>query len=352
MSDARAIIGCLLGTALGDAVGLASEGLPKKRQARMFPGLDGPRLLGHRGMVSDDTEHACLVAQALVESAGDPALFTRALARRLRGWLLGLPAGVGLATLRATLRLLVGVPPARSGVWSAGNGPAMRSALFGVCYGDDPACLRALVRASARITHTDPRAEVGALAVAVAAHLSSARAPDLPAALGRALEEALGADDAGFLDLARRAVAGVQAGEATQGFAASVGAGAGVSGYVYQTVPVALHAWLSYPNDYKRAVLAVVHCGGDMDTTGAIVGAIVGANVGPAGIPADWQAALWEYPRSVHWMTRLGGQLAEVWGDGTPRRALSLPVLPLAARNLFFAAVVLAHGFRRLLPPY
>ena len=351
-TDARAIIGCLLGTALGDAVGLACEGLPRRRQARVFPNLDGPRLLGHRGMVSDDTEHACLVAQALIESAGDPDLFTRALARRLRGWLLGLPAGVGWATLRATLKLLVGVPPARSGVRSAGNGPAMRSALLGVCYGDDPARLRALVRASARITHTDPRAEVGALAVAVAAHLSSVRAPDLPAAFGRALETMLEADDAGFLDLARRAVTSVQAGEATLDFAAALGAGAGVSGYVYQTVPVALHAWLSFPDDYRRAVLAVVHCGGDTDTTGAIVGAIVGANIGPAGIPTEWQDALWEYPRSISWMTRLGGQLAEVRADGTPRRALSLPVLPLATRNLFFAAVVLTHGFRRLLPPY
>lgn len=352
MSDARAMIGCLLGTAIGDAVGLACEGMPRRRQARVFPHLDGPRLLGRRGMVSDDTEHACLVAQALVESAGDPDLFTRALARRLRWWLLGLPAGVGLATLRATLKLLAGVPPSRSGVRSAGNGPAMRSALLGVWGGGDPARLRALVRASARITHTDPRAEVGALAVAVAAHLSSRRAPDLPATFLRTLEAMLGADDAGFLDLARRAVASVQAGETTRGFAASVGAGAGVSGYVYQTVPVALHAWLRFPTDYKRAVLAVVHCGGDTDTTGAIVGAVVGANVGPAGIPADWQDALWEYPRSINWMTRLGGQLVEVQGDGAARRPLSLPPVPLAARDLFFAAAVLAHGFRRLLPPY
>lgn len=351
-TEARAITGCLLGTAIGDAVGLACEGLPQRRQARVFPGLDGPRLLGRRGMVSDDTEHACLVAQALVEAAGDPDLFADSLAKRLRGWLLGLPAGIGWATLRATLKLCVGVPPSRSGVHSAGNGPAMRSALLGVWSGDDPARLRALVRASARITHTDPRAEVGALAVAVAAHLSSERAPDLPTAFVRALETMLGADDAGFLGLARRAAASASAGEATQDFAASAGAGAGVSGYVYQTVPVALHAWLSYPDDYKRAVLAVVHCGGDTDTTGAIVGALAGAGVGSAGIPAEWQAALWEYPRSIDWMARLGGQLAEVRADGQARRPLSLTIVPLAARNLFFAAVVLAHGFRRLLPPY
>lgn len=32
----RAIIGCLLGTAVGDALGLPCEGLPKRRQQRLF----------------------------------------------------------------------------------------------------------------------------------------------------------------------------------------------------------------------------------------------------------------------------------------------------------------------------
>lgn len=352
----QAITGCLLGTAIGDAVGLACEGMPRRRQARMFPHLDGPCLLGRRGMISDDTEHTCLVAQALIESAGEPDQFTRALARRLRWWLLGLPAGVGWATLRATLKLSVGVPPSRSGVLSAGNGPAMRSALLGVCCGDDPARLRALVRASARLTHTDPRAEVGALAVAVAAHLAGQPTTDLPGLYLRTMENLLGADDAGFLALARRAAASAQAGESTQDFAASLGANGYVSGYVYQTVPVALHAWLCSPHDYRQAVLAVIHCGGDTDTTGAIVGAIVGAGVGTitevGGIPSEWRAALWEWPRTVGWMARLGGQLAAVCTDGLPQHPVSLPFLPLLARNIFFAAVVLAHGFRRLLPPY
>jgi len=348
----QAVIGCLLGTAIGDAVGLACEGLTRRRQARLFPHLDGPRLLGHRGMVSDDTEHTCLVAQALIEAGGDPDRFTRALARRLRGWLLGLPGGVGWATLRATLKLCLGVPPLRSGVPSAGNGPAMRSALLGVCHGDDPERLRPLVRASARLTHTDPRAEMGALAVAVAAHLASEAPADLRGTFLRTMEGLLGEEDAGFLDLAHRAAASVTAGETTQTFATSLGAGERVSGYVYQSVPVALHAWFRFPHDYKQAVLAVVHCGGDTDTTGAIVGAIVGAAVGPDAIPAEWRDALWEWPRTVDWMTRLGGQLAGVCAGGPPERTLSLPFLPLLARNIFFAAVVLAHGFRRLLPPY
>jgi ADP-ribosyl-[dinitrogen reductase] hydrolase len=41
----------------------------------------------------------------------------------------------------------------------------------------------------------------------------------------------------------------------------------GISGYVYQTVPIAIHAWLSHPENYHNAVLAVIKCGGDTDTT-------------------------------------------------------------------------------------
>ncbi len=348
MTRQDSITGCLLGTSVGDAVGLACEGLPPKRQARLFPKLDGPRLLGRGGMVSDDTEHTCLVASALIEAAGDPDLFQKTLARRLRGWLLLLPAGVGLATLRATLKLCVGIPLDRSGVWSAGNGPAMRSALLGVCFGGDPPRLAALLRASARLTHTDPRAEAGAWAVAVGAWLASQGTPDLPTAF----QAATAHTEPELAALIARVVASVRAGEATAQFARTYGMAGGVSGYVYQTVPVALHAWLSHPTDCRAAVLAVVHCGGDTDTTGAIVGALVGAGVGASGIPADWLSALREWPRTADWMNRLAATLAATLETGLPQRPPGLPLLPLLARNLFFTTVVLAHGFRRLLPPY
>ena len=343
----NATMGCLLGTAVGDALGLAGEGLSRRRLARVFPNLSQMHFLGHRGMVSDDTEHTCFVAQALIQSAGEPEAFTRALAWRLRLWLLGGPAGIGWATLRAILKLWLGVPPDKSGVWSAGNGPAMWSALLGVCYGDDPERLHTLVRASSRLTHTDPRAEAGALAVAVAVYHASC---GLPHTYWASMERLL--DPSDLRTLLGNAVASVEAGDTTNAFAASIGAGERVSGYVNQTVPVTVHAWLSFPDDYKSAVLAVIRCGGDTDTTAAITGAIVGAAVGTRGIPAEWLAACAEWPRTVNWMERLAGQVAEVQASGVPQKPIGLPVMPLLARNLLFTTVVLAHGFRRLLPPY
>src|SRR5450631_2165151 len=39
----RAIVGCILGTAVGDAMGLVCEGLSRERQMRMFPEIKGYR---------------------------------------------------------------------------------------------------------------------------------------------------------------------------------------------------------------------------------------------------------------------------------------------------------------------
>jgi ADP-ribosylglycohydrolase len=343
------IVGCILGTAIGDAVGLCAEGMSRRRLTRFYPDLDGPHFLFGRGMTSDDTEHTCMLAQALLVSGGDVNRFARRLAWRMRFWLLGLPAGIGRATLRAILKLWLGFPPDKSGVFSAGNGPSMRSALLGVCFGDDPQKLQDHVRASTRLTHTDPKAEHGALAVALAAHHAACGRVD-PGSFCRALRERLRTDAAEFMTLVERAAAGAEVGTSTEAFAESLGLTWGVSGYTYHTVPVALHAWMRHPQDFRAAVRAVVRCGGDTDSTGAITGAIVGAGVGQAGIPTDWLARLWEWPRSVAWMERLGRELSQAGGN--PRPALWLNLPGLLVRNLAFFVLVLIHAARRLGPPY
>ncbi len=133
-------------------------------------------------------------------------------------------------------------------------------------------------------------------------------------------------------------------------FADSLGLTWGVSGYMYHTVPVVIHAWLRHPNDIRAAISSVIECGGDTDTTAAIVGGTIGTRVGPSGIPADWLNTLWEWPRSVRWMERLGRQLGNTAATREP--AIRLSPLGLLPRNIFFLTVVLVHGLRRLFPPY
>ena len=346
-----AIAGCLLGTAVGDAIGLPYEGLSRRRAERMLGPPDRHRLVLGRGMVSDDTEHTCMVAQSLITSGGDPNRFASSFAWRLRWWLLGLPAGMGLATLRSIVRLWMGFPPQRSGVNSAGNGAAMRSAIFGAAL-EDQDTMRQLVSVSTRITHSDPKAKHGAWAVALAAN--TARRSDSVAAVQFAddLQASLSGEDHELVTLVRAAAESVNRGDSTRAFADSIGQSRGVSGYVFHTVPVALHAWFTHPRDYRSAVMSVIRCGGDTDTTAAIVGGIVGTAVGRAGIPDDWLTGLAEWPRTVSWMEQLASELDMAMRSNEPARPVALSPWSIGLRNSFFILVVLFHALRRLLPPY
>jgi ADP-ribosylglycohydrolase len=225
----------------------------------------------------------------------------------------------------------------------------MRVALLGVCYGADVPRMRALVRAATRITHTDPKAEHGALAIALAAHMASAGKDIAPADYARRLRELLGDDVRELLALVDEVALSVAKKESPADYAARTGSAKGVTGYMFHTIPAALHVWLSHQGDYRQGVTAMVRLGGDSDTTAAIVGAIIGARVGKDGIPAEWLRDLREWPRTPAWMERLGTKLADPGADG---RALPLNWLALALRNALFFPLVLAHGFRRLLPPY
>lgn len=351
MSSAN-VIGCILGTAVGDALGLPYEGLTPRRAARLLGDPCRYRFIGRLGMVSDDTEHTLLVAQALIASAGEPEAFTRELARRMRLWAACVPAGIGLATLRASFKLWLGFPPSRSGVFSAGNGPAMRSAVIGAAVGDLDR-LRELVRRSTSITHTDPKARHGALAVALAARHARKNGSADPARFLEELRAELQADGGEELvALAAESIEHSVRGGTTEAYAERLRPGKGVSGYVYHTVAVALHAWTSYRGDLPGTLGSVVRCGGDTDTAAAITGGILGSGSGAGAIPEEWLTRLVERPRTVRWMESLGAQLARVMETGRPEPPLDVFIGATLARNLIFLVVVLAHGLRRVFPPY
>ena len=305
--------GCLLGMAVGDAIGLPAEGLSPERRKRLFGELINHRLFLGRGFVSDDTAHAIMTAQALVASGGDPTKFGQELAVRLRWWLLSLPPGIGKATAQACLKLLIGASPEHSGVFSAGNGPAMRAPIIGLfCATDatDDDRLCELIRISTRITHTDPQAEEGALAVAKATLLPRSLLPITGGGEFR---------------------------------------GGPVSGYIVHTVDAVLEIIARYPNDLRTAVIKTVALGGDTDTVAAIVGGILGARLGAEAVPQDWLAGIIEPWWHEKRLTKLATQLAEVAHSGIPQRPDANFWLPTHALLL---PIVLFHGFRRLFPPY
>ncbi len=348
------IRGMLLGTAVGDALGLPSEGISRRRARRLFKGHWRHRLVLNRGMISDDTEHTLFVAQSLIAHATSIDRFQRRLAWSLRWWLVSLPAGIGFATLRAILRLWLGFRPSVSGIASAGNGPAMRVAPIGAMFAESPHRLDDFVNAATRITHTDSRALTGAKAVALLVAWTVrddlCERPGIDDLVN--LLQSAGPDDAEWLELVDAIREAHRQQDTVDKFAVDLGLQAGVTGYVYHTVPVAAYAWFRHFGDFEKTLTSVLDCGGDTDTAGAIVGALAGAVVGDEGIPRRWIDGIVDWPRGPKLLLAVADRLAAV-GAGkhsvTPVRYF-WPLVPL--RNLLYLIVVLLHGLRRLAPPY
>ncbi|MCP4106502.1 MAG: ADP-ribosylglycohydrolase family protein [Desulfobacteraceae bacterium] len=353
--------GVISGTAVGDSVGLPAEGISRTRAQKLFKGPWRHRLLyfpgtkrKYFGMVSDDTEHTVFVAQSLLAHPDSPALFAKRLSRCLRWWLVSVPAGIGFATLRSVFRLWAGISPAKSGVFSAGNGPAMRSAPIGAFFASDTGQLDAYLEASTNITHTDPKALTGAKAIAyltawtVRENLAERPCPD-------DFLEILGSagQDEEWTELVSLVSSAVEQHFSVSRFADSLGLSNGITGYVYHTVPVVVYAWYLHFGNFEETLSAVLDCGGDTDTTGAIVGALAGAVVGEQGIPGDWLEGIWEWPRGIKVLRKIADALEAKsrfeTGNLMPVRYFRPGII---FRNLFFLATVLLHGFRRLLPPY
>jgi ADP-ribosyl-[dinitrogen reductase] hydrolase len=338
--------GLLLGLAVGDALGLPAEGLGPHKMARFRPWRG--RFIGTYSMCSDDTEHASFVVQSLLAQPDSADQFARRLGWCLRGWFVTLPAGIGWATLRACLKLWLGFPPQHSGVFSAGNGSAMRVAPIGLRFAHDAARRHAFVRASTCLTHTDPKALTGALAIAeiIAWQVREQCLPapaDLLALLG-----ALAPTDPDWQKIIGKLASALASHKNVAEFAADLHLHKGVSGYIYATVPVAIYAWYHHYGDFRASLEAVLNLGGDTDTVGAITGALAGAS--GAEIPAAWCACLWEWPRTPTVLARMAARLAECSANNRSARPVAYFWPGLIPRNILFMLIVLGHGLRRLWP--
>ena len=342
----EAFAGVLLGTAVGDALGLPAEGLSRRRIQRRWLGPWRHRLLFGRGMISDDTEHTVFVAQALLAYPYDSAAFQRCLAWKLRLWLLGIPAGIGFATLRSILKLWLGFRPTRSGVHSAGNGPAMRCAILGAYFFDEPEKRREFVAAATILTHTDPKAMMAAWAVAEAAALAVRQDESIDDWL-TALSGLDREDE--WQTLCRKLSAGLTAEKSVEAFAESLGLRNAVTGYAYHSVPVALYAWIRHRGDFRVAMESALNCGGDTDSVGAIVGALAGVEAGKDRIPVQWLDHICEWPRSTQLLEQIAERLAQQKGVSQPLGPVRYFWPGLIPRNIIFVVAVVCHAFRMLL---
>jgi len=279
--------GTLVGCAVGDALGAPVEGMGAAAIADAYGRVtDFIDARFGSGRVTDDTEMTIVLAQAILELGKFDSEHT---AFKFGGWIAASDAGlkeargVGMACQTAC-RSLSEDPGKPSGVDSAGCGAAMRASPVGLRYFHDRKALFRAAVDQALLTHTDPRAVAGSVAVASAVAAGITDEGDL--------------DRAGFAGKIARAVervdipTSVKIAGLSDYLDASPAEGftyTGTGGIASETVPAAIFAFLRSPYDFEETVVTAVNAGGDTDSIGAIAGAISGSFNGLGAIPARWR---------------------------------------------------------------
>jgi len=294
--------GCLIGQALGDALGFPVEGAPPETCQQY---VDEVLRAGRAAEVNrpgfppcqytDDTQLARELMRSLVERRGfDPADYAARIAAIFGE---GRIVGRGLATDEAARRLAQGIPWDQAGTPppAAGNGTAMRAAPVGLFYWNDEEAMLQVAHQQGYITHTDPRCSAGSIAIAGAVFLLLQEGPLDPAPFVHQLAEWTrpwdGQMAGGLLRLPEWV--GLPPDKAIQ-FIGRVGlppdfrdGWQGISPFVTTSVLWSLYAFLRTPDDYWETVCTAVAVGGDVDTTGAMAGAVSGAYLGLEALPDD-----------------------------------------------------------------
>lgn len=297
--------GCLVGAAVGDALGMPVEGMNQRQIARVHGRVS--EMLPARqaaGEWTDDTQlmvpvAECLAAHGRVEQhdlarrlveAYEP---WRGYGRVFRDWHFLMELG------RSWKQAAEEIHDPLSGPW---NGSAMRVAPVGAFCFDDNARLAEQARLSGEVTHVDEIAQQGcvleAMAVGLAMRLEAAESLDRDAflaELGSAISHPL------LIERLRR-VEELLEGEHDPD---EVVRRIGHSVEVQNSVPTAIYCFLRSPRSFEEAVTAAVNLGGDADTLGAMCGAISGALLGESAIPARWSSVLEDRVRLITAADRL-----------------------------------------------
>ncbi len=295
-------LGALLALALGDALGMPTQGLSRHRAEELLgagPALltgpaDNPVSAGMpAGSVTDDTEQALLLARLLVDGAGQ--VEPRRLAEELLSWEAGMAARgsldlLGPSTKRAVEAVRAGADPATTGRDGRTNGAAMRITPIGIATPALPlARLVAAVGDACRVTHDTDVARAGAAAVAAVVSFGVDGAT-FAAAQSRAGDAAAHAGDPALgerIALATRGARRLAAASGTGAALAWVEATIGTSLATEESVPAAFAVAALSPDDAWAAAWLGARLGGDADTIAAIAAAMVGACTGAHALPAD-----------------------------------------------------------------
>jgi ADP-ribosyl-[dinitrogen reductase] hydrolase len=268
--------GCLLGLAVGDAVGVTAEFQPRGAFVPLTDMVGGGPFNLSPGQWTDDTSMALCLATSLVECGFDLRDQMERYCRwRDEGYLsstgrcfdIGRTVSGALARYRRSGNPLAGsVDP-----WAAGNGCIMRLAPVPIFFCPDEAAAVDRAADSCRATHgaTECVESTKLFAAALVRALSGAPKADV----------LLQAPGAAQPDNIRAIARGDYLGKRESEIRGS--------GYVVECLEAALWAF-SRTETFEAAILKAANLGDDADTTAAVCGQIAGAYYGESAIPPRW----------------------------------------------------------------
>jgi ADP-ribosylglycohydrolase len=294
--------GCMLGLAIGDALGYPAEFRSREQIQREIgprgitgflasqdPRFSRPIIVGTLhppGTFTDDTQMSIAVAEGLLEAGAGAELDVtmETIARRFIDWSRSPDnnRSPGATCMRGCENLARGISWREAGVAeSKGCGSAMRVAPIGLFY-DDLDWVETVARASSLLTHGHDAALEGAAAAALM--VTMALRDMEPSSIHVEIGRRLGQRSADF-DQRWAQVPEVLTFPPERALSK---AGLGEGWVAEEAVASAMYCFWRHPDDYGAAVLEAINTDGDSDSIGAIAGSVSAARLGRRCIPVEW----------------------------------------------------------------
>lgn len=288
--------GCLLGLAVGDALGAPAENLRPSEIRRRWGRIEG--FVRDDPAGTDDTEYA--IFSGLLLARHGSALTVTHVERAWHLWIADLDEGpfrgAGFSE-RGTLEnlrrgLAAPISAQHRHAWS--DGLAMRAAPFGVFAAGRPDEAARLVAVDGQVSHDGEGIYGGR---AVAAGVAAAMAGDGVVPVIAAALSVVPMDSWTARSLRRAVTAAQRAYPDRLTMERAVRSAVVVGGYPWtdlapEAVGLAFGAFAAARGDFRTAVLTAVNMGRDADTTAAVAGALAGALNGASAIPRPWAEAI------------------------------------------------------------
>lgn len=298
MKDLDRYRGCLLGLAVGDAIGTTVEFKARGTFPPVTDMVGGGVFNLRPGQWTDDTSMALCLAESLVEKNGFDSLdqMNRYLAWYENGYLssTGTCFDIGNATRQALEKFKATGKPMSGSTHpsSAGNGSLMRLAPVSMFYAPSRKRAMSYAAKSSRTTH-------GAKECVDACALFAGM---LVSALAGAGKETI-LFESSVSGIVSEKILAIARGEYREKSAAHIRG----NGYVVDALEAAL--WCFWTTDtFSEAVLLAANLGDDTDTTAAICGQIAGAWYGQSSIPTPWLDKLCLREKIIDLSEQLAGE--------------------------------------------